>query len=85
MKIDKELMDAVDVGNNYGVIICCAVYLTAKKSEKAEIGATIHEQVAILTLKGNDVPAIVRKTGFADKTVCSALYDISAFCGARRE
>jgi len=79
MKVKKELLESVDVGNKYGVVICCAMYLNTKK----EVGTTIHEQVAWLTFKGKDVPAIVKATGFEDKTVCAALDDIIAFCGAR--
>jgi len=78
MKVNKKLLDSVDVGGKYCVIICCAVYLNTKK----EVGTTIHEQVAWLTLKGKDVSTIVRETGFEEKTVCGALHDITAFCGA---
>ena len=83
MKVNKKLLDIVDVGTDYGTIICCAIYLNKKKADNAEIGVTVHEQVALLTLKGNDAPSIAKKTGFETKSVCSALFDITAYCGAR--
>jgi hypothetical protein len=82
MKVNKKLLDSVKAETNYGTVICCAIYLNHKKTEKMEIGDTVHEQVALLTLKGDDVPAISKKTGFEGKTVCAALYAIINFCGA---
>jgi len=79
MKIRKELLDIVDVGSNYGRIISCALYLNSK-AQKDEIGATVHEQVALLKLKGHDEKSIARKTGFEEKNVCGALRDISNYC-----
>jgi hypothetical protein len=82
MRIDKRMLDSVDAETDFGRIICCALYLNTK-AKKHENGATIHEQVALLTLKGNDTGSIARKTGFEEITVRGALLDITAYCGAR--
>jgi predicted transcriptional regulator len=82
MKVNKEILEIVDVNSNFGKIICCSLYLNAK-SKKNEISATVHEQVALLTLKGNDIPSTAKKTGFDEKTVRDSLSDIAAMCGAK--
>jgi hypothetical protein len=82
MRIDKRMLDSVDAETDFGRIICCALYLN-EKSKKHENGATIHEQVALLTLKGNDAVQIANKTGFETRTVIYALSDITAYCEAR--
>jgi len=85
MKYKKEMLDSIDAGTDYELIICCALYLNTKVKSNYErkIGATIHEQVAALKLQGNDEKRIARKTGFGIDTVSYALKDIIAFCGAR--
>jgi len=80
MKIKKALLDDVNVGSPLGRIICCAIYLNTKKDK---IGPTVHEQVAQLTLKGNDTGSVARKTGFEESSVRAVLNDITAFCGAK--
>jgi len=82
MKVKKEMIDSIEAGSNFEQIICCALYLNTKVKANG-VGATIHEQVALLRLKNLDEKHIAKKTGFEINTVCYALKDIIAFCGAR--
>jgi len=79
MKVEKRILDSIEADSDFGRIIACAMYLN-EKAKKHEVGGTVTEQVALLTIKGNEEKKVAQKTGFNLQTVKTELENIIAFC-----
>ena len=83
MKVNVNNFKVIGANTIYGKVIACSMYLANKIYQKEKLGNTIHEQVADLLVKGNDIITIAKTTGFEEKTVREAICDIQVCMGIK--